>query len=183
MVSRNIVVEDTMKVSEKYWNHYFKVMISKPRTWVRWGYVKKGEKAKPQHIEPKLSSSRFVDINYTMKFPFKLGEGFEADGVKYSCKVADEVESWGWKFYSPESPNANGTWELAGSMEECLEKAKECFKQHGLIPDGFTMVDEDGNWEELPLTPEWQEFAKEAFAAVDSWQHGKGWPKGWKGVK
>jgi hypothetical protein len=173
-----LVQEDAMKVGEKYWNHHFRVMVSKLRTWVRWGYAKDGDKAKPTHVEPKMTNIR-VD-GHALSFPFKLGEGFESDGVKYRCEVADEVTSWGWKTYSPESPNANGMWELAGSMEECLEAAMEDFKSQGLIPEGFTVVDEAGDWEELPLTAEWQEFAKEAFAAVDSWQHGKGWPKGWK---
>lgn len=172
-----------MDVGHKYWNHYFKVMISKPRTWIRWGYAKDGEKAKPTHTEPKLIvlGIHGKDYNHTIRLPFKLGDGFESDGVKYHCKVADEVEAWGWKTVNEESPNANGSWATAGSRDACLRAAKKSFKRHGLIPDGFIVTDEEGNFEHLPLPKDWQEFAKEAYAAVDSWQSGKGWPKDWKG--
>ena len=167
-----------MKPGENiYWNHHFTVEIRTPRTWVRWGYAKGDEKPKPVHTGPKSEKLDFG--KFAIYCEFKLPDGFESDGVKHRAEVVDEVVKWGWRICHENAPS--GDCYLADSKEECLRQAKEYFRLNGLIPEGIRVVDVEGQISEEPLDAEWQEFANEAFAAVDSWQTGKGWPKNWRG--
>jgi hypothetical protein len=161
-----------------YWNHYFTVRIATPRKWVRWGYAKDGEKPPPMHIEPKMVKMGTGDFEF--EFEFELPKGFDVDGQHYRAEIADEVESWGWCLYSHDTFSGEN-WHLSDSKDGCLRDAKKFFQLHGLIPEGVDVFNTDGVSIREPLDAEWQDFAKEAFAAVDSWQTGKGWPSGWKG--
>jgi len=169
-------MEEKMKPSEKpYWNHYFTIQISKPRKWVRWDYVSTGNTARPLHIMPKRAwLGRKNGFWYEFKIPTK---GWD----NVIPMVCDEVESWGWRIYSDDSPQCNGDFRLVGGIDEALSQAKEYCKRSGLIPEGISIIGEDGSREEMPMDAEMMAFAEKCMLAVKSWRTGNGWPTGWRG--
>jgi hypothetical protein len=168
-----------MNQEKPHWNHYFHIQISKPRKWVRWDYVSKGQKAKPLHVQPKRAwlGRPPASSDRGFWYEFKLPEP--------SCSavptVYDEVESWGWRFFAYDSWNVNGEFTLVSGMEEALKLAKQSFKDHGLIPEGIVLIGEDGSEEEIPMDEAMVQFTEQCKSAVESWSSGKGWPAGWSG--
>lgn len=173
-----------MKPGGLYWNHYFTVLISEPRLWVRWGYASKGEKVKPMHISPASTILSGIEGMDDMEFKFELADGFKVEGVEYKAREADRVESWGWKTISDDSPGADSSWRLGKDMDECLRQAMAFFRSQGLIPDDIRLFHPATRKTETVTMPqEWLDFSEEAAHAVDQWQTGKGWPEGWRGKK
>jgi hypothetical protein len=166
-------------MNRPYWNHYFKVQISKPRIWIRWSYCAEGETPRPNKIMPKLQV--FCPDGHRFEYEYKLPDPFESEGRTRTPTVADEIMSWGWRTWSEESLQCNGEFRLAESKEACLEAAMDNFRYQGLIPEGIVVISEDGDSTSEPLPPEWKEFADEALAAVKLWSSGNDWPSGWRG--
>lgn len=161
-----------MELAHPYWNHYFDVLISY-RRWILWRY------------EETPNAPPWAMVETTILFPngklYELPSHLPAPSPTLTPVEVGRVESWGWKFFKEDAPQASGNWRLANSKEACLEAAMQSFKYHGLIPDHFLILHTDKPMEKLPLDEKWTAFQKEAFNAVDQWQHNKGWPDGWKG--
>jgi hypothetical protein len=168
-----------MRPNEKpNWNHYFTIQISKPRTWVRWDCVSDGGTARPLHIQPKRVWLGGKGEQYGFWHEFELPKSWAPDLIPTVC---DEIESWGWRMYFYDSPQCNGNFTLVGGIEEALVQDKEKFKRDELIPEGITLIGEDGSREEIPMDKDLVQFADKCKAAVESWCAGNGWPNGWKG--
>lgn len=159
-----------------HWNHYFTVQVSRPRKWVRWYFAGETQEPRFLHVEPKRIWISLPAKDKGFWYEVKLPK----PGALTRPKKHDEVESWGWRLYSPDSPQCNGEFQLVGDMREALSQAKRSLRRQGLIPEGIMLTGEDGYHKPVPMNKEWKKFKAEATKAVKSWMAGKGWPKGWR---
>jgi hypothetical protein len=155
-----------------HWNHYFCILIRRT-TWVRWGYAAPGERPKPTHVEAACITFR-EPFRWSLRF--KLSDGWEADGVKYTPKVHSIVKGWAWTWWT-ESHGSSGGWRFCGrSKRRCLRKAFLSIQDRNqkIIPDGI-LDSTRYPWKELPMPEDWRKLAADQLKRVENWSAGKGY--------